>query len=617
MRILLTGGVRIESGDSVVEGRRFPGRLGRLAFAYLAVERDRPVPREELAETLWSGQPPATWEKGISVLMSRLRGLMTELGSDGRELLTNAFGCYQLRLPAGTWIDVVAMAEGTDAAEAALRDDRVAEAVDRATAAAELARREFLPGEEGAWVEARRDQQRRLLVRCLDCLSTAQLRLGGPRTAVVAAAEAVALEPYRESGYVLLMRAHAAVGDRAQALRVHEDCRRLLSDELGVDPSPETEAVHLQILRSRLRDSRAEPAEAAPAERPAHSGPAPIAGAAAPPVASLRHTHPGRRNRALLAAAVVVLAGGSGAIAVHLRGSGTATAAVIPGADTVARVDASGQAFSLATGVGERPVGIAVTGQRVWAVNYVSQTISWLDRDSGAVLGTRAVGGAPTGIAAGDGAVWVTAQFGLANGTGGSVLRFDPNTAEPSRPIAAGDGVAGIAFGAGALWVTNSVEDTVFRIDPTTEAVGAPIHVGREPGAIAADGGSVWVANTLDGTVSRIDANKGVVVATIAAPQPSAVAADASGVWVLSTARGTLTRLDPTTNGVLTTLQVGAAPAALCLDGASVWVSVGGAEDVVRLDAASGRVTATLPVHGRPDAIDAADGTVWVAVDGA
>jgi SARP family transcriptional regulator, regulator of embCAB operon len=60
----------------------------------------------------------------------------------------------------------------------------------------------------------------------------------------------VALEPFRETSYQLLMRAHAAVGNRAEALRVYEHCRRLLSEELGVPPSPQTEAVYLEILRS-------------------------------------------------------------------------------------------------------------------------------------------------------------------------------------------------------------------------------------------------------------------------------------------------------------------------------------------------------------------------------
>jgi DNA-binding SARP family transcriptional activator len=63
------------------------------------------------------------------------------------------------------------------------------------------------------------------------------------------AEQAVAVEPFRETGYQRLMRAHAAAGNRAEALRVYERCRCLLAEELGVSPSPQTEAVYLDILR--------------------------------------------------------------------------------------------------------------------------------------------------------------------------------------------------------------------------------------------------------------------------------------------------------------------------------------------------------------------------------
>jgi cyclopropane-fatty-acyl-phospholipid synthase len=61
--------------------------------------------------------------------------------------------------------------------------------------------------------------------------------------ALRAAEEAVTLEPYRESGYRRLMRIHLAAGDRAEAVRVYERCRRILADELGERPSRETEEV--------------------------------------------------------------------------------------------------------------------------------------------------------------------------------------------------------------------------------------------------------------------------------------------------------------------------------------------------------------------------------------
>jgi DNA-binding SARP family transcriptional activator len=68
--------------------------------------------------------------------------------------------------------------------------------------------------------------------------------------ALQAAAEVESLEPFRETGWQRLMRVHAVVGNRAEALRAYEQCRTLLTDELGTDPSPQTEALYLDLLRS-------------------------------------------------------------------------------------------------------------------------------------------------------------------------------------------------------------------------------------------------------------------------------------------------------------------------------------------------------------------------------
>ena len=57
-------------------------------------------------------------------------------------------------------------------------------------------------------------------------------------------------EPFDELACQALMRAHAAAGNRAEALRVYANCRKLFRDELGAEPSEQTAAVFLSILRA-------------------------------------------------------------------------------------------------------------------------------------------------------------------------------------------------------------------------------------------------------------------------------------------------------------------------------------------------------------------------------
>jgi predicted ATPase/DNA-binding SARP family transcriptional activator len=263
-KIFLAGRVALErDGVSIDEGR-FPGRQGRLLFAYLVAEQGRPVPRDELADALWGETPPATSDKALTVLASKLRGLLGELGVDGTKTLTSAFGSYRLNVPDGTWVDIIAAADALREAEAALAADDFDHAKAAAKRAASLARPSFLPGEEGAWVDGTRRELADILRRALSCIAEACLRSGDTAEAASWAEETIALEPYRETGYRHLMAAHAAAGNRAEALRVYERCRQLLATELGAYPSPETESIYRELLEAPAPQPRAEAPETAP-----------------------------------------------------------------------------------------------------------------------------------------------------------------------------------------------------------------------------------------------------------------------------------------------------------------------------------------------------------------
>lgn len=246
MRVYLSGRVCIEGERGLVDQSAFPGRQGRLAFGYLTLQR-RPVPRDELATLLWGDTPPASSEVALSAVVSKLRGVLRAAGL-GARALESALGCYELHLPAGTWVDVEAAGEALHEAEVQLRTGDAAGAWAAANIAYHIARRPFLPGDDGIWVEQQRGHLLALLARATECFAEASLSKGEPEIALALAEELVGYEPFRESAYQLLMRAHAAAGNRAEALRAFERCRRLLAEELGADPSPETQALHVRLL---------------------------------------------------------------------------------------------------------------------------------------------------------------------------------------------------------------------------------------------------------------------------------------------------------------------------------------------------------------------------------
>jgi DNA-binding SARP family transcriptional activator len=108
----------------------------------------------------------------------------------------------------------------------------------------------FLLGEDAEWIEDERRSLASLHLRALEAYAQASLGVGGTELAgaVRAGRDLVRLEPYRESGYRILMQGLAAEGNSAEALLVYDDLRRLLHNELGTAPSAATQELHRSLL---------------------------------------------------------------------------------------------------------------------------------------------------------------------------------------------------------------------------------------------------------------------------------------------------------------------------------------------------------------------------------
>lgn len=249
LRIYLTGNVALERGDMLIPERVLPGRQGRLALTLLAIERRAGLPVEQIADVLWNGTPPPSWSTALRAIISKLRGLMAEHGFDDAVTIESAFGCYQLRLPSDVWIDLEVAAKAVHDAETELRAGNIAAANGEALVAAAISRRPFLAGDDGPWVARQRARLHDVRIRALSCRAHAAIANGDPNLAVADAELVIELEPYREAAYVLLMKAHAAAGGRAQALQAYERLRTLMADQLGASPSPVSEAAYLEVLR--------------------------------------------------------------------------------------------------------------------------------------------------------------------------------------------------------------------------------------------------------------------------------------------------------------------------------------------------------------------------------
>jgi DNA-binding SARP family transcriptional activator len=248
LRIYICGRLAIEHVDGVIREADFPARQGRRLWAYLVLNRRRPVSRDELVDALWESEIPDTWDTTINALVSRLRRLLRTTPFPDEVGIRGEVGRYMLQLPAMTFIDYERARSAIHATETSLRQRDYDAALSEARVALEIATRGFLIGEEGPWIVGERQVMRDIQVRALEATIEAELQRGNATLAEIESRELMKLDPLHESGYRLLMRSLADGGKAAQIPAIMQRCRQALAEYAEMAPSPETERLFQQLI---------------------------------------------------------------------------------------------------------------------------------------------------------------------------------------------------------------------------------------------------------------------------------------------------------------------------------------------------------------------------------
>ncbi len=234
-------------GELSVDGLE-PAALGsrkaRTLLRLLALGRGGFVSGDVLIEGLWGDRLPARPTDQLSVLVSRLRAVL------GRERLEHGDSGYRLRYD---WLDADELTDLAAEVERRLAAGNVRGAAAAGSAALPLIRGEVVPGGAlGQWAAAEQAALERLVVRSRRAAATALAAAGNWLQAVDLAFAALDRDPYDEDALRVLMRANVRGGRVGAALAAYAQMRERLADELGADPSPETESLHATILRGEL-----------------------------------------------------------------------------------------------------------------------------------------------------------------------------------------------------------------------------------------------------------------------------------------------------------------------------------------------------------------------------
>jgi DNA-binding SARP family transcriptional activator len=193
-----------------------------LAFVAL---HERPLPRSFVAGSLWldSSEERAN---------ANLRSALWRLHRSGQRVVQ----CSGQRLTLDPSV-VVDLRESEALAHRVLSGSNDLEIAPSALSG------ELLPGWYDDWILFERERFRQLRLRALDTLCERLTEAGRFDAALEAGLAAVAGEPLRESSHRAVIRAHLADGNVAEAIRQYRLCRRLLKDQLGLEPSDQTDGL--------------------------------------------------------------------------------------------------------------------------------------------------------------------------------------------------------------------------------------------------------------------------------------------------------------------------------------------------------------------------------------
>ena len=223
-------------------------KRARDILCFIASRRHRRASKDTIIDTFWGEADFEAVEKNFHPTVSHVRKALNSNQPVKQNFLLYRDGDYLLNQDFPYSIDIEEfdrlVAEG-EAARRAGDEQRFVEAYERALS---LYRGDFMQGSYDDWVDEQRSYYKEQYLRMLETLAVAaQKREDWPRSLQLAQ-RILADDQFREDVHCMIMRAHAALGNRAAVKEGFEHLRRVLRKELGVEPAAETQRVYKGLM---------------------------------------------------------------------------------------------------------------------------------------------------------------------------------------------------------------------------------------------------------------------------------------------------------------------------------------------------------------------------------
>ena len=223
-------------------------RRARDIFCFIISRRHRRASKDTIVDTFWGETDFEAVEKNFHPTVSHIRKALNSNQPLKQNFLLYRDGDYQLNSEFSYRIDTEEFDGLLNDGENARRARQFEECIRAYESALTLYRGEFMQGSYEPWVEEQRTYYREQYLRLLEALAgAAQTAADWPKVMQLAQL-IIRDDQFREDIHCMVMRAHAAVGNRGAVKDQFETLKRLLQSELGVEPSAETKKLYHQLI---------------------------------------------------------------------------------------------------------------------------------------------------------------------------------------------------------------------------------------------------------------------------------------------------------------------------------------------------------------------------------
>jgi len=236
LRIYALGQAQVELGNKNIQWVTAQSR----DIFFCLLQHPQGLRKEELGGIFWPEHSP---QKLDAILRSNLYRLRRTIF---RESIVFEDGLYRFNLKSNHWFDVEVFEKLVDQAGQTLDVARKKKSA-LLEEALSLYKGDYVSGVYADWCVAERDRLRGRYLTALEELARLKADQGELQRAIELYQSLLAQDQYYEVAHRELMRCYYRLGDRASAIRQYQTCARILREEMGLSPMPETEKLHQLI----------------------------------------------------------------------------------------------------------------------------------------------------------------------------------------------------------------------------------------------------------------------------------------------------------------------------------------------------------------------------------